>query len=198
MPALWRELVKPRLRRSEAAAGIARQLALLPTGERRPSASSRFCTEEAAQILGLRSAAEAPVDQELKHLGLDSLIAVELRNRLSERLGMKLPATFSFDYPSVDSMASQLVERLSSEAEGVTSEQQLLAAVGRADPETSLSHLRELGVLQALFRLASIPLPTNGKQRDEKLDGFVESLDELDERGLANLLDDAIENLSGK
>lgn len=38
--------------------------------------------------------------------GMDSLGAVELRNALSERLAVTLPATAAFDYPTIAAMAT--------------------------------------------------------------------------------------------
>ena len=52
---------------------------------------------EAAKAIGAEVAAGVP----LMSAGLDSLGAVELRNGISAKLGISLPATFSFDYPTL-------------------------------------------------------------------------------------------------
>ncbi|WP_394831506.1 SDR family NAD(P)-dependent oxidoreductase [Pendulispora rubella] len=50
-------------------------------------------------------------------LGLDSLMAVELRRRLQKRTGVKLPATLAFDHPSPRHVANWLFDRLSADVE---------------------------------------------------------------------------------
>jgi len=71
----------------------------------------RTCT---AKILGLGPSEEIDVRQPLSEMGLDSLMAVELRNVLGSglRLGKSLPATLVFDQPSI----VQLADYLASEA----------------------------------------------------------------------------------
>jgi acyl carrier protein len=51
-------------------------------------------------------------DQPLMAAGLDSLGAVELRNSLQGQLGLELPSTLVFDYPTVDSMAQYIASKL--------------------------------------------------------------------------------------
>ena len=68
--------------------------------------------EDIAAVLALPGASSVPADVPLKELGLDSSMAVELRNRLSARVGSKLPTTLAFDYPTARAMAQLLVEKL--------------------------------------------------------------------------------------
>ena len=38
-------------------------------------------------------------------LGMDSIMAVELKNKLSAELSLSLPSTLAFDYPNVEALA---------------------------------------------------------------------------------------------
>ncbi len=57
-----------------------------------------------------------PPDTPLMSAGLDSLGAVELRNALEGRLGLQLPGTLVFDYPTIGAVSSFISEQLGATA----------------------------------------------------------------------------------
>jgi len=69
-----------------------------------------------AEVLRLESARSIAPQQGLFDLGLDSLMAVELKNRLESDAGQPLRATLVFDFPTVEGLTSHLTEVLSQEA----------------------------------------------------------------------------------
>ncbi|MER6121079.1 SDR family NAD(P)-dependent oxidoreductase, partial [Streptomyces sp. NPDC001743] len=114
VPALYRGLLRARRKRAgESAAtpsGLREQLTALPEAERRTELT-RLVQREAAVILGVSGADGIGAQQVLKELGIDSLMAVELRRRLSAETGLTLPSTLAFDYPTPAAVAGLLLER---------------------------------------------------------------------------------------
>jgi acyl carrier protein len=97
---------------NEAMPAIHALLREKPLSER-PAILLDVICKEIAHILHL------PVDRmprkrdRLMDLGMDSLMAVELRNRLASELGLNnLPATLMFDYPTPDAITEYLLNRL--------------------------------------------------------------------------------------
>ena len=116
VPALYRALLRGGLQRASAASAdtstLRARLAALASDAERLQALVELAQEDIAAVLALPGASSVPADVPLKELGLDSLMAVELRNRLSARVGSKLPTTLAFDYPTPRAMAQLLVEKL--------------------------------------------------------------------------------------
>ncbi len=63
---------------------------------------------EVAQTLGLGHPSKVPAGKSFSEMGLDSLLASELANRLHRRLGVRNPA-LAFLHPNVDLLAEHLV-----------------------------------------------------------------------------------------
>jgi SAM-dependent methyltransferase len=97
---------------TEAAALLADLAAALP-GERHDLWID-YVRGHVARVLRYRQGDGLAPDARLLDLGLDSLMAVELRGRLAEGLPLErgLPATLVFDYPSIDAIAEYLDTRL--------------------------------------------------------------------------------------
>jgi len=85
-------------------------LKLLHGGELR-GALTAWLRKQVALVLRLDEA-RVPVDKTLRSLGLDSLMALELRNRLERALALKLSATLVWNYPTVSAMAAHLEGRI--------------------------------------------------------------------------------------
>ncbi|HWO63616.1 MAG TPA: SDR family NAD(P)-dependent oxidoreductase [Umezawaea sp.] len=70
--------------------------------------SQRELAELAADVLGHGDTVALDADRSFRDLGFDSLMAVDLRNRLVERTGRALPVTVVFDHPSIAALAAAL------------------------------------------------------------------------------------------
>ncbi|MGW2647477.1 SDR family NAD(P)-dependent oxidoreductase [Streptomyces sp. NPDC001393] len=106
--ALWRSLLPAPRTGQDGADGLADRLARLPEAERTGRVLA-LVREEASRALGLRSADSVRPDLPLRDLGMDSVTAVELRNRIGARLGSRLPATLLFDHPTPARLAEHLL-----------------------------------------------------------------------------------------
>ncbi|MFE7395947.1 type I polyketide synthase [Streptomyces sp. NPDC057557] len=95
MPGAWRE-----------------RLARLPVADRAPALLA-LVREVVADVLGHTGAAAVTTDRALSELGLDSLAAVQLRNRLSLLTGLELPLTLTFDLPTCEQLTEHLLAGLS-------------------------------------------------------------------------------------
>jgi hypothetical protein len=120
------------------------ELAAAPPAQR-PQRLADFVAGQVASVLG---AAAGTVDEQLplNELGLDSLMAVELRNRIGAGLAVEeaLPATIVFDYPTVTALAGYLDRALFGGGEGIASEEAAVDGGGTLVVEDLLSSIEQM------------------------------------------------------
>jgi acyl transferase domain-containing protein/SAM-dependent methyltransferase len=94
-----------------------------------------FVREHVVRVLKLDATEPPGRHERLMDLGLDSLMAVQLRNQLAKGAALErpLPATVMFDYPTIEELARHLLERLAPPAELASAP--MAAPVTAAAPE---------------------------------------------------------------
>ncbi|MCK9930788.1 type I polyketide synthase, partial [Frankia sp. Mgl5] len=114
VPPLFRALVRPVRRAATTSTGPAAGTSALADrlgglGEQEATTLLvDLVRTEVAGVLGHAGLASVPADRAFSGLGLDSLTAVELRNRLNTATGLRLPATLTFDHPTPAAIAELL------------------------------------------------------------------------------------------
>ncbi|MGW1193457.1 phosphopantetheine-binding protein [Streptomyces sp. NPDC002559] len=129
------------------------RLARVPYGERRHVLLETVRTEAAA-VLGHSDRDTVTAGRRFQDLGFDSLMSLELRNRLSRATGTALPPTLVFERPTPEALADWLRSELGPEtpAEPATPAAGPQGTDGGEAPEEA-SHLDELSA-DDLVRLA--------------------------------------------
>jgi len=83
----------------------------LPLGQQK-NYLIRKLREELAQVIGLPAGDLPPTAIGFFDLGVDSLMSVDLKNRLTRALGLEISPTLLFQHPTINALAEQLVEKL--------------------------------------------------------------------------------------
>jgi myxalamid-type polyketide synthase MxaB len=83
------------------------RLEVTPVEERRELLVTHV-RKQVARVLGLTGPEQIELRQSLFDLGIDSLMAVELRNHLQSSLGHSIDSTVLFDYPTLDKLVDYL------------------------------------------------------------------------------------------
>lgn len=86
--------------------GIRATLAKAPSSDQRRSLLEDYLSSTVAAVLGTNGTVSP--DRGFFDMGMDSLMAVELRSRLERELGLELPSTLTFNYPSVVALTDMI------------------------------------------------------------------------------------------
>ncbi|SCG79560.1 type I polyketide synthase, partial [Micromonospora humi] len=111
------------------------EVAAMPAAERSRTVLAQV-RRTVAEVLGYADVDRVPPGRAFKDLGIDSLTAVELRDRLQALTGLALPASLAFDHPSPTAIVRMLLERL---AEAPTTVATTTAAAVSGDPVVIVS-----------------------------------------------------------
>ena len=124
------------------------RFAQLPAAAR-PAFLGQIVRRAAATVLELDDATTLPADLPLKEAGLDSLLAVELRNALGKALGRRLPSTLLFDYPTIGAVVRFLDTSTADSAVAAPVEPAQPAADARNDIDDLLEEVEGLSADEA-------------------------------------------------
>jgi acyl carrier protein len=89
--------------------GLLERLEQAPANKRHALLEAHI-REQAIKVLGLSPTFKLDPNQGLATFGMDSLMTIELKNRLQVSVGQSLPSTLVFDYPTVVALA-EYIER---------------------------------------------------------------------------------------
>jgi acyl transferase domain-containing protein/aryl carrier-like protein len=96
---------------SQDKAGFAALFEIAPPEEQKDLVAS-YLREQVVKILRLPSSQQLDPQRPLPAFGLDSLMAIELRNRLRTVTGYDLPATLLFEHPTLETLGQFVVALL--------------------------------------------------------------------------------------
>jgi acyl carrier protein len=113
-----------------------------------------YLQEQVTQLLGLEFSEWPTLQQGFFEMGMDSLMAVELKNRLVASLGTSLPATLVFDYPNIQDIAKYLGNQVlgGSDEVALSKEENKVISEIEQLPDDEL----EVSIAQRLARLKTL------------------------------------------
>ncbi|SJN59045.1 Phthiocerol synthesis polyketide synthase type I PpsE [Vibrio ruber DSM 16370] len=125
-------------------------LAELPPQERLPRLTTFIC-KEILDVLGLPPEDIVNPEQGFFDMGMDSLLIIDLRKRLSRQLEGSIAAQVMFDYPSVSRLAEFILSsllQLESQAPTVSGQQSINAIQNESDNYEDLSSDELMALLE--------------------------------------------------
>jgi acyl transferase domain-containing protein/acyl carrier protein/SAM-dependent methyltransferase len=96
---------------------------------------------ETRRVLGLSAEEQVDPDRGLFHLGMDSLMSVQLKGRLEKAINCALPATLTFTYPTVHALSDFLLDQVLKIE--TTAAKETISTTQSKDPERPAENLAD-------------------------------------------------------
>ena len=95
-------------------ASIADRLLAVPAGVERQQVMETYLARQVAHVLRL-PVSQIELNRPVRAMGLDSLMAVEFRNRVEADTGASIPTTLVWNYPTIVKLAPEIAARMAIE-----------------------------------------------------------------------------------
>lgn len=179
-----------------------RQLQVADQAERQRLMVS-YLSEQVAGVLRV-SAERLDTEQPLTALGLDSLMAIELKNHIERELKVRIPIVTFLQGPSITQFAEQVLEQIATvaaEEETVPTTQEELAALDdQVDAEQLLAQLDQLSdtevddlLTQMLQEQTPVDVATSGGVSPQEAEQLLQQLDGLSDESINALLSQMVQ-----
>jgi len=128
---------------------VAEEIAALPPRERLAALIDRLRRETAA-VMGIPRPQDLELALGFMEQGMDSLMSVELSGRIGRLLGVSLPTTFAFEYPTLNALGGHLLAELGLDSAAPAPAVQVETAAPRPD-DTDLESMSTDEATRALL-----------------------------------------------
>lgn len=115
---------------AKPASQFLQQFATTPESDRASILLAHVCTQ-LANVLGFSSPDAIETDTHFDDLGMDSLMAVELKNSLQNSLQLVLDTNLLFEYPTPEALSDRLLSLLNAQTPGTSSDKEAIDSAAK-------------------------------------------------------------------
>ncbi len=95
---------------------------------------------QVAKVLGFNDPEYIDIEENFGDLGMDSLMAVELKNQLQASLDTNIPLSLTFDYPTVESLSNYLFSMINEQLLVISQESSVISKSRTINDQQSITH----------------------------------------------------------